>query len=245
MRKAVIIGASSGLGLEVAKILLNDGWHIGVAARRSALLNDLKRLCPDRVDVEVIDVTAEGAELQLRSLMQRMGSVQLFFYASGIGRQNHQLDSCIEMSTVTTNALGFARMVGEAYRYMAEHGGQIAVISSIAGTKGLDAAPSYSATKAFQNTYIQALEQQAAIRHLDIAFTDIRPGFVDTALLGDGSHYPLLMQPDAVARSIVRAIYARRHILVIDWRWRIVTVLWRLVPACVWRRLRVGIGSAG
>lgn len=241
MRKAIIIGASSGLGLEVARILLNDGWHIGVAARRSVLLLELQRQNPRQVEVETMDITADDAPQRLHSLIEKVGGMQLYFHASGIGKQNHQLDADIELATVETNALGFTRMVGEAYRYMAANGGgHIAVISSIAGTKGLGAAPSYSATKAFQNTYIQALEQQARMRRLDIVLTDIRPGFVATALLGDDCHYPMLMQPASVARSIVKAIYAKRHVAVIDRRWSLLTALWRRIPRWIWRRMKVG-----
>ena len=131
-------------------------------------------------------------------------------------------------------------MIGAAYRYMASHGGgHIAAISSIAGTKGLGAAPSYSATKAFQNTYIQSLEQQARMRGLNITFTDLRPGFVATALLGDDPKYPMLLKPKKVAEEMVQAVKHRRHVWVIDWRWRIVTALWRRIPRCLWRNLKV------
>ena len=126
--------------------------------------------------------------------------------SSGIGRQNRGLEEQIELQTVTTNGLGFTRMVGTAYRYMAAHrGGHIAVISSIAGTKGLGPAPSYSATKAFQNTYIQSLEQLANAQHLNIRFTDLRPGFVATDLLGDDP-YPLLLDKKDVAHDMVSSI---------------------------------------
>ena len=129
-------------------------------------------------------------------------------------------------------------MIGEAFRYFASHGGgHIAAITSIAGTKGLGPAPAYSATKAMQNTYLQALEQLANTRHLDIAFTDIRPGFVDTDLLSGDEHYPLLLDANLVARKILRAIYQRKHIAVIDWKWRLITACWRRIPSWIWCRL--------
>lgn len=240
MKRAVIIGASSGLGLEVAKILLNDGWRIGIAARRFDLLQALKAEAPERVVAEAIDVTADDAGERLVSLVESVGGMDLFFMSSGIGKQNLPLCADIETSTVATNGLGFVRMVGEAFRYMAANGGgQIAAITSIAGTKGLGAAPAYSATKAFQNTYMQSLEQLAAIRRLDIAFTDIRPGFVATALLGESPRYPMLMKPERVARLAVKAVYRRRHRVVIDWRWALLTALWRRIPRWLWRRMRV------
>lgn len=240
MKRVVIIGASSGMGQEVAKLLLAEGCHLGIAARREDRLLELKQLAPDRVEVQAIDVTAEDAEMRLRELINRLGGMNLFFYASGIGKQNRTLTPDIELNTVNTNGMGFTRMIGEAYRYFAEQGkGHIAAITSIAGTKGLGPAPSYSATKAMQNVYLQALEQQANARNLKIRFTDIRPGFVDTDLLKGDFHYPMMLKPENVARQIVRAINNKRHIKVIDWRYALMTALWRRIPRPIWRHLKL------
>jgi short-subunit dehydrogenase len=235
MKRAVVIGASSGIGREVAKLLLQQGWTLGVAARRVELLSSI-----GEVVTAQIDVTADDASSRLRDLIERLGGMDLFFYASGIGKQNRELADDIELRTVETNALGFTRMIGEAYRFFAKRGeGHIAAITSIAGTKGLGPAPSYSATKAMQNVYLQALEQQAHARGLDIRFTDIRPGFVDTDLLSGDFHYPMMLKPERVALEIVAAIDARRHIRVIDWRYRLLTALWRRIPRFVWRRIKL------
>ena len=235
MKRAIVIGASSGIGREVATLLLEQGWTLGVAARRVELLSSI-----GDVQVEQIDVTADDAVTRLRGLIERLGGMDLFFYASGIGKQNRELTEDIELRTVETNALGFTRMIGEAYRYFASQGkGHIAAITSIAGTKGLGPAPSYSATKAMQNVYLQALEQQAHARGLKINFTDIRPGFVDTALLSGDFHYPMMLKPERVAQQIVTAINRRQHIRVIDWRYRLLTSLWRRIPRFVWRRIRL------
>ena len=164
--------------------------------------------------------------------------MDLYFHASGIGKQNRDLQTDIEMRTVDTNAMGFTQMVDTAFNYLASHdGGHIAAISSIAGTKGLGPAPSYSATKAFQNTYLQALEQLANARRLNIRFTDLRPGFVDTPLLDGDNHFPMMLRPQQVAKEMVESIERRRHVRVIDWRWRIITALWRLIPRSIWRKL--------
>lgn len=240
MPNVVIIGASSGMGLEVAKLLLAEGYTLGVAARRNDRLQAFKQLAPDRVVTATIDVTADDAASRLRALIDELGGMDLFFYASGIGKQNRELAPDIELNTVNTNGMGFTRMIGEAYRYFAEIGkGHIAAITSIAGTKGLGPAPSYSATKAMQNTYLQALEQQANARGLKIRFTDIRPGFVDTDLLAGDFHYPMMLKPDKVARQIVRAIHNKRHVVVIDWKYAILTALWRRLPRALWRHVKI------
>lgn len=244
MKRAIIIGASSGMGLEVARLLLADGWRIGIAARRLDALNLVKNENEQMVEVAQIDVTQPDAPDRLLDLVERLGGADLYLHASGIGKQNPDLDTEVEMRTVDTNAMGFTRMVDTMFRHMADHGGgHIAVISSIAGTKGLGPAPSYSATKAFQNTYIEALEQLSHNRRLGISFTDIRPGFVDTALLA-GGRYPMLMRPERVARAIVKAIYARRHVKVVDGRYRLLVFFWRLIPRWVWRRLPL-LGRTG
>ena len=240
MKRIVIVGASSGLGLEVAKLLLAEGHSLGVAARREDRLIALKQEAPDRVDVATIDVTAADAGTRLRQLIDRMGGMDLYFHVSGIGKQNRELTENIELNTVNTNGMGFTRMIGEAYRYFAERGeGHIVAITSIAGTKGLGPAPSYSATKAFQSNYLQALEQQAHTRNLNIRFTDIRPGFVDTDLLKGDFHYPMMLKPQAVARDSVKAIHGRRHVKVIDWKYAILTALWRRVPRFLWRQFKL------
>ena len=236
MKRAIVIGASSGIGYEVAQLLLSEGWKVGVASRRMELLQKV-----GNVEVaEQIDVNDPDASKQLREMINQMGGIDLFFYAAGVGKQNRDLKEDIELMTTTTNGLGFVRMIGEAFRYFAERGeGHIAAITSIAGTKGLGPAPSYSATKAMQNVYLQALEQQANARGLNIYFTDIRPGFVDTALLNGDFHYPMLMKPDIVAQKIVRAINQKKHICVIDWKYRVLTMAWRRIPRFIWRRLKL------
>ena len=240
MKRAVIIGASSGMGYEVSRLLLAQGYILGVAARREDRLLALKQEAPDRVEVATIDVTADDAPVRLRELINRLGGMDLYFHVSGIGKQNRTLTEDIELNTVNTNGVGFARMIGEAYRYFAEHGkGHVAALTSIAGTKGLGPAPSYSATKAMQNVYLQALEQQAHSRGLDIRFTDIRPGFVDTDLLKGDFHYPMMLKPQAVARDIVKAIQNKRHVKVIDWKYAILTAMWRRVPRFIWRNIKL------
>lgn len=231
MKKAIVMGASSGIGREMALLLRESGWTVGVAARRTERLADFSVAAR-------IDVTAEDAGAELQKLIGRLGGMDLYVHVSGIGRQNRELNEDTELQTVETNAMGFTRMVGTAFRYMATHGGgHIAVVSSIAGTKGLGPAPAYSATKALQNTYIEALEQLAHSRRLNIRFTDLRPGFVDTDLLNGTGHYPMLMDKQKVATACVRAITRQRHVHIIDWRWRIVTRFWQWVPRCLWRRL--------
>lgn len=239
-KRAVIMGATSGIGYEVARLLLSEGWKLGLTGRREENLRKLQSEFPGQVCIKAIDVKDEDAGNALFSLIDELGGMDMYFHSSGIGYQNANLDADIELNTLETNGTGFTRMVGAAFRYFRDKGkGHIAVISSIAGTKGLGIAPAYSATKRFQNTYIDALEQLASMKKLDIRFTDIRPGFVATNLLNDGKKYPMLMKTDYTARLIVKALNRKKRIAVIDWKYRILVFFWRLIPRCVWKRMSV------
>lgn len=238
------MGATSGIGCEVAKLLASKGYQVAIAGRREARLNELQAAVPGIVASRVIDICSDKAPQLLLQLAHEMGGIDLYFHSSGIGFQNPSLDEDKELSTVETNALGFTRMIGTAFRYFTDKGsGHIAAISSIAGTKGLGAAPAYSATKALQNHYLEALAQLAAIRRLNITITDIRPGFVATDLLNDGAHYPMLMNKTRVAEQAVDAVIAKKSVATINWRYRILVALWRMVPHCIWRKMRIASSS--
>lgn len=239
-KKAIIVGATSGIGRAVALILIKEGWYVGVAGRRMDRLEELCALDPERVKCRQIDVLSADAASALAALIDEVGGMDLYFHSSGIGKQNMALSSEVELKTVATNVDGFVRMTNFAFAYFAKKGsGHIAVISSIAGTKGLGAAAAYSASKRFQNTYIDALHQLAHMRKLDIDFTDIRPGFVNTPLLAGDKPYPFMMNTEKVALRIVTALKRKERVTVIDWRYRVLVFFWRLIPLCLWVRLPI------
>lgn len=272
-KKAIVMGATSGIGMEVASLLAQRGWQVGIAGRRIERLEEVKRNTNLLISesskaskgeitcYQQIDVTSPEAPSLLLKLIEKLGGMDLYFHSSGIGWQNNSLDIEKEMKTVETNGLGFVRMVDTAFNWFAKQSqeqdkGQelsqeqnsdkgkgndtyrIACITSIAGTKGLGAAPAYSATKRFQNHYLECLTQQAHMRHLPIAITDIRPGFVKTDLIA-GSNYPLQLTPQEVAQQIVNAIERGKAVKTIDWKYSILVSLWRMIPRCIWTRLTI------
>ncbi len=239
MKRIIIMGATSGLGFEVAKLCIGAGWRVGAAGRNAEALARLRALAPEQVETAVIDITHDDAPQRLDELVGRLGGMDIYFHTSGIGSRNTELRPDIELATLRTNGEGFVRMTTAAFDWFRSHGGgHIAVISSVAGTRGLGSAPAYSATKRMQNTYIDALAQLARMERLAIRFTDIRPGFVATPLLA-GDDYPLLMQSGPVARRIFRAIRRGKRRIVIDRRYAVLVFLWRLIPAWLWERLPI------
>ena len=251
------MGATSGIGQEVARQLAANGYEVGIAGRREERLVQMAQATPGIVTHRQIDVTKEDAPTELQKLIDELGGMDLYFHSSGIGWENVALDADKELKTVETNGVGFVRMVSAAYNWFAEQRAdeakqraegdeqragdkerkaRIACITSIARTRGLGAAPAYSATKRMQAHYLECLSQQARMRHLNIGITDIRPGFVATDLIA-GSHFPLQLKTEDVARTIVRAIERGSEVVTIDWRYRLLVAAWQLIPRWLWVRL--------
>lgn len=251
------MGATSGIGQEVARLLAANGYEVGIAGRREERLVQMAQATPGIVTHRQIDVTKEDAPTELQKLIEELGGMDLYFHSSGIGWENVALDADKELKTVETNGVGFVRMVSAAYNWFAEQRAdeakqraegdeqragdkerkaRIACITSIARTRGLGAAPAYSATKRMQAHYLECLSQQAHMRHLNIGITDIRPGFVATDLIA-GSHFPLQLKTEDVARTIVRAIERGSEVVTIDWRYRLLVAAWQLIPRWLWVRL--------
>lgn len=242
MRKAIVMGATSGIGYEVAIQLAERGWKVGIAARRENLLNDMVSKYENITDYAVIDVTDPEAEKSLHNLIINMGGLDLYFHSSGIGYQNISLELQKEIATTETNVVGFTRMINFIFHYFEnkkDTNGKIAVISSIAGTKGLGAAPAYSSTKRYINHYIECLEQLCRIKNIkNITLHDIRPGFVKTALL-DNIEYPMQLDAKNVATEILNKIEQNKKIITVDWKYRILVSLWRLIPRFLWVKLKI------
>lgn len=239
-QRIIIIGATSGIGYAVAKIYISLGWRVGVVGRNMQALTELKSLSPESVELAQIDITVDGMQDKLMDLIGRLGGVDTLLLSSGTGKQNAALDADIEDVTLELNVIGFTHVVDMAYHYFKSNGGgHIAIISSIAGTKGLGVAASYSASKGYQSKYIEALSQLSSMQRAGVCFTDIRPGFVNTPLLAGDRSYPMFMNSDYVARKIVKGIGRKRKVLIVDWRYAMLVFLWRMIPRSLWIRLGV------
>lgn len=243
-KKAIIMGATSGIGLEVMLELARKGWQVGIAGRNQQMLMELQRQNLNVIATACIDITHDDATEKLDTLIGQMGGgIDLYFHSSGIGYQNYpEMDPMKELATIDTNAKGFARMVIHMFAYYEQHRekpGQIAVISSIARTKGLGAAPAYSSTKRFVSHYLECLAQQACMKGMKhLTITDIRPGFVKTPLISkDNQPYPLQMSAEYVAKKIVVAVEKRKEVVTIDWRYRLLVLFWNLIPRWKWIRI--------
>lgn len=220
------MGASSGFGKELASLYSWEGHEVACASRRAT----------DVALSASIDINSEAAPEQLLGLIDRLGGMDLYIHVSGIGYDDPELVPEREVAITETNCVGFARMVSTAFRWFEGHNrdGQIAAISSVAGTKGTAGLEAYCASKRYDWTYLQGLRQRAARNGYNITITDIRPGWTRTPLLKPGQPYPLLMEPKKASEQIMHAIARRRKVAYIDRRWQLLCMAWRMVPDWVW-----------
>ncbi len=234
-KRIIIVGATSGLGLNLARKFLAEGWTVGAAGRNLAALESLKSEAPESVVTAQIDITRADAAEKLRALIDSMGGIDIYFHCSGILRERDP------QATVETNVGGFVRMVSEAYDYFSKQktAGRLVAVSSIAGTRGLADLAVYSASKAFDSTFLEALRQRADRDRLPLRIVDIRPGWTRTPLLDSDKSYLLEMNQDVVCQKIFKAIIHARRTAIIGLRWQILCFFQRHLPEWLWQRLHL------
>jgi short-subunit dehydrogenase len=238
IKKAIIIGASSGIGRELSRILSENQYTVVVMARRVALLDELRNAIGPDLLVERIDVSNAASAMEaLTKFMEKMNGVDLIVISAGTGYLNPELDWALENETIRTNVTGFAAMANVAVKHFTEKGsGHLVGISSIAALRGGRESPAYNASKAFESNYLEGLRQKVRKSGLPITITDIKPGFVKTAMAkGEGIFWAA--DADKAARQIYNAIKRKKSGTYITRRWRLVAWLIRLMPGFIYERL--------
>ncbi|HBG24122.1 MAG: hypothetical protein A2X17_05425 [Bacteroidetes bacterium GWF2_41_61] len=239
-KRAIVVGASSGIGKGLAELLVRDGYVVGITGRREALLNDLYNTAPNSYVVKSFDVDDySNIESNLSELANQLGDVELFILSSGTGKRNPELELSYEIMTLNTNVTGFTTVINWAYKYFEKRGGgYLSAITSIAGFRGFSMSPSYSASKSFQMRYMEALRQKSRCDGNKISITDIRPGFVDTVMgNGEGAFWIAPVQKSSV--QILSAVKRRKGVVYITKRWFFVALFLRLIPNAIFERVRL------
>ena len=231
MKKAIIIGATSGIGKSMAELLLLEGYEVGVTGRREELFQSIKTQETCRIFFKKMDVQdLSTLEPICNELVSQMGGLDLLIISAGIGKENKNLIFDIENSVIKTNIQGFTCMADWGLRYFKQQGyGHLVNISSIAGIRGNGIAPSYNATKAYQINYLEGLRQKAKKLKTKIFVTDIRPGFVNTEMAkGEGLFW--VASVEKASKQIYNAISKKRKIVYVTKRWGIIATILKIIP---------------
>ncbi len=237
MQKAIVVGASSGMGRELAKILAANNYRVGIVGRRLNLLQELACKSPASFVVKSFDVAdIEHAVQNIEELVSELGGLDLLVVASGVVNVNKELDFKLEKETIDVNVLAFTLLADWGFHYFErQKSGHLVGISSLGGIKGWKDTPAYNASKAYQINYLEGLRNKAFYTRYPITITEIRPGYVDTAM-AVGS-YQFWMQPaEKAARQIFKAIKRKKKVVYVTKRWRIIGFLMKRVPIWIQER---------
>lgn len=238
MRKAIVIGATSGIGKALALTLAKHDYLVGITGRRTDLLDELKAQNPSRFFTKTFDITdLHNTPTHLEALTNQLDGLDLLILSSGTGDLNEALDFEIEKRTIDTNVTGFTCVADWAFNYFQnQKSGHLVAISSVGGLRGNRVAPAYNATKAYQINYLEGLRQKATNLNAGIVITDVRPGFVDTAMAkGDGQFW--VARVEKASKQIFEAIMKKKKIVYVTKRWGIVAAILKRIPRQIFDKM--------
>ena len=238
MKKAIIVGATSGIGKGLAQKLANENYIVGITGRRTGLLDELKSEKPNSFYTKTFDITDTNKIVEnLENLTKELGGLDLLIISSGTGDLNENLDYEIEKRTIETNVTGFTCIANWAFNYFEnQKAGHLVAISSVGGLRGSRIAPAYNATKAFQINYLEGLRQKGSKQKSQIFVTDIRPGFVDTAMAkGEGQFWVSTVEKET--NQIFEAIRKKKKISYVTKRWKLIGIILKRIPRQIYDRM--------
>ena len=234
----IVIGATSGIGKALFEKYVKEENRLGIIGRRTQLLDELKHQYPSKTHTATADITKQDeVEQAISSLQKKLGSIDLAIVCSGIGDLNPSLDYNVERPTIDTNVIGWTFVVDMLYNLFEQQGhGHLVAITSAGGLRGEPMAPAYSATKAYQINYMEALRKKTFKAGGDIIVTDVRPGLVDTAMAkGEGLFW--VMPVEKVARQICKAIRLKKSKVYVTKRWHILAIVNKILPFFLYKRM--------
>ena len=238
MKKAIIIGATSGIGRELAKLLTEKGYLVGITGRRTELLTEIEKENSKLYRIKSFDITEiEEIDTKLNELTEEIGGIDLLILSSGISDLNTELNFEIDKRTIETNVLGFTCVADWAFKYFKNQKfGHLVAISSIAGIRGNRQATSYFATKAYQINYLEGLRQKINKLKIKICVTDVRPGFVNTEMTqGEGLIWVATVEK--ASKQIYNGILKKRKIVYVTKRWGIIASILKRIPSFIYDKM--------
>jgi len=234
----IIIGATSGIGKTLFEKYAADGNRIGIVGRRTHLLDELRQEHPDMTVTATADITKQDEIARaIESLRAELKDIDLAIVCSGTGDLNPSLDYALECPAIDTNVRGWTFVIDTLYNIFEQQGhGHLVAITSVGGLRGEPMAPAYSATKAYQINYMEALRKKAFKSGGHITVTDIRPGIVETAMAkGDGLFW--VMPVEKVAHQIISAIRKKKNKAYVTKRWHFLAIINKNLPFHLYRLL--------
>jgi decaprenylphospho-beta-D-erythro-pentofuranosid-2-ulose 2-reductase len=247
MKRAIIVGGSSGIGAALARELASRGYTLAVLARREEQLAELctsiNSTSSDGVVARyyVHDVTDfQVVPALFQQIAVDLGGVDVVCYVAGAQApmSPNEYDFEKDRQMIDVNLLGAMAWLSQAGLYFERaRAGGIAGVSSIAADRGRRQNPAYNASKAGLDTYLEALRNR--LSRYGVSVTTVKPGFVDTRLLKNAAKTMWVISPEQAARRLANAVERRRQTVYVPGRWRWVALVIRHLPSVIFRRLNI------
>ncbi|MBR5531990.1 MAG: SDR family NAD(P)-dependent oxidoreductase [Bacteroidales bacterium] len=234
----LIIGGTSGIGKALYDKYIVKNNQVAVIGRRTDILDKLLRDNPLNTIIATADITIQSEiDNAIESICKKLNKIDLAIVCSGIGEINSSLKYSIELPTISTNVTGWTFCVDKLYNIFNNQGyGHFVAITSVGGLRGEPMSPAYSASKAYQINYIEALRKKSFKTGSKIVVTDVRPGLVNTAMAkGEGLFW--VMHVEKVAQQICNAIRKKKSKVYVTKRWHILAIINKILPFWLYKRI--------
>ena len=232
--RVVISGASSGLGLALARHYLQQGAVVGVVARRANLLQSLSQQFPQQVYCYPLDVRdAVATQAAAQDFIARAGVPDIVIANAGVSAgtlTEYAEDSEVFQRVMDINVLGMVKTFQPFLAAMREAGcGKLVGIASVAGFRGLPGAGAYSASKAAAISYLESLRVE--LYGSGVRVVTICPGYIKTPMTAVNPYpMPFMLPAEVAARRIARVIASGKSLAVVPWQMGVVGRVLKLLP---------------
>lgn len=242
MKKVMIIGATSAIAVETAKVFAAEGASLFLVARHpdklQAVADDLRSRMA-QVDTFLADVNDfEKHASSITDAESSMGGIDAVLIAHGTLSDQEKCQQDVdemlgEFSTNCLSYLSYLTLFGDYFEK--KKAGCIAVITSVAGDRGRGSNYVYGAAKAAVTTFLGGLRNR--LHESGVSVVTIKPGFVDTPMTAAYKKGPLFASAESVGKGIYRAMRGGKNVVYLPWFWRGIMCGIRSVPEVVFKRM--------
>lgn len=233
-KKVLIIGASSGIGKELAIQYGKLNYDVIITARNT---DELTKIAKNEKNISYEYMDIHNTQEAIDAIKRLIIDTDITIICAGIGYINKNLDFSLENETISTNVLGFTAIATEAFNYYnSVNKGHIVAISSIASLRGSDLAPAYNASKAYISNYMDGLRKKTIKENLNIQITTILPGLVNTKMAkGEGLFW--VESVELISKEIIKGISKNKINLIVSKRWNFIMLILKILPDFLYYKL--------